>query len=381
VCAIFDANTGVYCVPNGVTLDMLAQGNNGFFGFQDDFATLPVGARVGAMREVNLRYSCHNDGMFDGSETRGTGMIAASGVFLDAATNTYTTVQLNALGLGYRIWWHEPVYPQNVNYFPKHNVIPHSNSDPTQNAFPDNWYPFWLVATGTDHYVIPVRVIFFKINNNFLNTNGANLPANVSANLFNFYIAAPDAPTTPLGPIYSYTLQLNYFSSKQRICTPLVNQNIELIDMITDELPSAGTVNASLKSFSLNFNCPYMAYYTVGFKLEGIDGVLDANNGVFGIKQGAGYAQGVGIQIWAKDLATSWRNDQNYVSPYQALKPDTDYFIPWFEYITADAAITDPATAMRSRMVDFMAAYYRMPGAPLTGGQVESRIVLRFVYQ
>jgi len=349
---------------------MFAGNYGGFFAFPDEFATLPVGARVGAMREVNLRYNC--SGMLT-SENFGTGMQAVPGLTHHAATNTYTNPQLEALGLGFRFWWHEP----NGHGYGSHNLDAHPNSNPTIDYAPVNWYSRPRAAPQLD---ISTRVIFYKINNNFLNTNGANIPANVNVDLFRFYIAEQSAPTTPRGQVQTYTLKFTNFSSMRRICTPLADTTVNFDPISGDELPASGVVTARTATFSLNFNCPYMAYYMVGFKMDGVYGVLDTDNGVFGIKQGPGFASGIGVQFQAKGVATSWRDDQNWQpNTWRVLKPDQDYSIPHFEYTSSDINI-NPSTATRQKMVDFRVSYYRMPGA-LSGGTVESRVVVRLVYQ
>jgi len=365
--ASFSAEAALNCSNRTPWLDMFSGTYGGFFAFPDDAATLPIGARVGAMREVNLRYRC--TGMLS-AEKFGTGMKAASGIIYDAATQTYTTPQLSALGLGYRMWWHEPVGGE------AHNPTTHPNSNPTINYPPVNWYS--RPSSGFD-LKISTRVIFFKINNNFQNTNGNGISININTNLFTFYVAEQSAPDTPRGDQQPYMLNFKRFASMQRVCTPLLDKTIKLATMSAEDMPQTGVVASSSKTFSLHFKCPYMAYYMVGFKLESQHGVLDADNGVFGIEQGPGYAQGVGVQFQAPNLATSWRANQNYTSPWQVLKPGQNYSIPWFEYTTSDNNM-NPATSQREREVNFKVAYYRMPGA-LVGGKVKSRVVVRLVYQ
>jgi len=369
----FNVQAALNCTVAAPWLNMFSGPYRGFFAFPDDAATLPIGARVGAMREVNLRYNC--TGMTAaGNEKFGTGMRAVSGVSYHAATQTYTTPQLEARGLGYRFWWHEP----NGHGYGKHNLDAHPNSNPTIDYPPVNWYP--RPGTSSPHLDISTRVIFFKINNNFQNTNGANINVNISADLFRFYIAEQSAPTTPRGQVQTYTLNLTQFSSRRRVCTPLANQTINFAPISGDEMPASGVVAARTASFTLNFNCPYMAYYTVGFTLDGIYGVLDTDNGVFGIKQGPGYASGVGVQFQAKGVATSWRGDQNWQpNTWRVLKHGQEYSIPHFEYSLSGINL-NPTTATRNKNVDFKVSYYRVPGQ-LTGGTVESRVVVRLVYR
>jgi len=169
-------------------------------------------------------------------------------------------------------------------------------------------------------------------------------------------------------------------ASSQRACTPLLNQSITLDDVSKEQLPTVpGIVGVGGKSFSLTFNCPYMAYFMVGFTLDPTYGVIDADEGVMGIRQGTGYAQGVGVQFQAENVRTGWSQNQNSVSPFQVLKPDQEYFIPWFNYNTLDIN-ENPATATRTRTVNFKVSYYRT-SAPLVGGDVESRVTVRLVYQ
>jgi len=366
MCCVFNVQAYT-CAPMAPYLDMFSGVSGRFFAFPEEVTTLPVGARVGGLREVNLRIRC--TGMV-ASDQFGTGMRAVSGLSWHAATETWTSPQLEALGLGFRMWWHEP----NANV--SHNPTTHPNNNPTIDYAPVNWYPR---PSATGNFKISTRVIFFKINNNFENTNGNEKTVNVNQDLFKFYIAKPSAPTTPIGTV-SYTLKLTKFASMRRVCTPLANRTVNFGNMTGADMPALGVVESSTQTFSLNFNCPYMAYYTVRFKLEGTYGVLDADNGVFGIKQGPGYASGLGVQFSAQGVATSWHGNQNYQpTVWQVLKPNQDYSIPWFEYARVDNAL-NPKTSTRNKNVNFRAKYYRMPGV-LMGGAVESRVLVRMVYQ
>jgi len=355
------------CTQRPHYLDMFSGTAGRFFAFPEDLAALPVGTRVGGLREVNLHVRC--TGMAP-SDKFGTGMLAVSGLSWHAATQTWTNPQLEALGLGFRMWWHEPI--ENVN----HNPTPHPNNNPTIDYPPVNWYNR---PSATGNFKISTRVIFFKINNNFQDTDGNDQNVSVNQELFKFYIAEPSAPTTPI-VVATYTLNLTKFASMKRVCTPLTNTTINFGTMTGTDMSALGVVESSTQTFSLNFNCPYMAYYMVGFKLEGVYGVLDADNGVFGIKQGAGYASGLGVQFSGQGLATSWRDDQNWQeNTWQVLKPNQDYSIPRFEY-SSDDANKNPKTSTRQKTVNFRAKYYRMPGI-LVGGAVESRVLVRLVYQ
>jgi len=386
----------MHCTPDGVYLDMFQGSYGGFFAFPEDPAALPIGARVGPLREVNLRYLCMPLGLMGEIDIVffefGVGMNPASGIYKHIPTDTYTNADLEALGLGYRMWWHEPMTAEASTNGGPQNPVPHSNSDPTKSAPPDHWYEGNFADIGgmpVGRYLrISTRVIFFKINDNFQNTNGMSVPVNVFANLFRFYIAqGPNTnnrdPAT-FGIItsdeYAYNLQFSNFESARRICTPLVDQNITLDDVTKEQLPtSPGVVSVGAQNFSLTFNCPYMAYFLVGFKLDPTYGVLDANEGVMGIRQGAGYAQGVGVQFQAENVRTGWSQNQNATSPFQVLRPNQDYFIPWFNYNTSGIN-ENPATANRTRTVNFKVAYYRT-SASLVGGDVESKVTVRFVYQ
>jgi len=366
MCGVFNVQAYT-CTPLAPYLDMFSGTSGRFFAFPEDVATLPVGARVGGLREVNLHIRCDWALL---TEKFGTGMLGVSGLTWHAATQTWTSPQLEALGLGFRMWWHEPI--ENIN----HNPTPHPNSNPMIDYAPVNWYS---MPSATAHFKISTRVIFFKINNNFENTDGNEKNISINQDLFKFYIAAPSAPTTPIGTV-TYTLKLNRFASMKRVCTPLANQAVNFGTMTGSDMSTLGVVESSTKTFSLHFNCPYMAYYMVGFKLEGTYGVLDADNGVFGIKQGPGYASGLGVQFSGQGLATSWRDNQNYQPlVWQVLKPNQDYSIPWFEYTSAHVGM-NPKTSNRQKIVNFRAKYYRMPGV-LVGGAVESRVLVRLVYQ
>jgi len=367
--AAFNAQAAFTCTAQNAYLDMFKGAFGGFFAFPEDAATLPIGARVGGLRELNLHFRC--TGML-ASEKFGTGMQGVSGLSWHAATETWTSSQLEALGLGFRMWWHEPI--ENIN----HNPVPHPNSNPTIDYAPVNWYNR---PSATANFKISTRVIFFKINDDFQNTNGANIPANIIQDLFKFYIAEQSAPTTPRGAVLTYTLKLNNFASMQRVCTPLADKTINFDPISGDDLPASGVVASRTKEFSLHFNCPYMAYYMVGFKLDGIYGVLDADNGVYAAKQGPGYSEGVGVQFQAQGVATSWRDDQNWhPHTWQVLKPQQDYSIPWFEYTSNDSN-KNPATSNRQKTVKFKVSYYRVPSVALKGGTLEAKVVVRLVYQ
>jgi len=264
LCMCCTFNVQAYsCTAMAPYLDMFSGVSGRFFAFPEEVAALPIGARVGGLREVNLRIRC--TGMV-ASDQFGTGMQAVSGLHWHAATQTWTSPQLEALGLGLRMWWHEPI--ENIN----HNPTPHPNNNPTIDYAPVNWYPR---PSATGNFKISTRVIFFKINNNFENTNGNEKNVNINQDLFKFYIAQPSAPTTPIGTV-TYTLNLTRFASMQRVCTPLADRAVNFNPMSGADITGLGVVESSTQTFSLNFNCPYMAYYMVGFKLEGIYGVLDA---------------------------------------------------------------------------------------------------------
>jgi len=238
--------------------------------------------------------------------------------------------------------------------------------------------------------VLPTRFLFFKINNNFQNTNGNYNQLNpaLSANILTLYITGtPSSPaTTVAGSTYPYTLQLNSFSSVKRVCTPHVEQTIQFdYTTVMDMQPlPAGPVETSTKEFALTFNCPYMAWYTQGFRMQPVYGVVDAANGVVGIKTGAGFAQGVGIQVLVKDVAEGWTEGtlnqlDNYTSHWRVVMPNQTYTIPALQYHNSQIHL-NPATEMKSKQVNFRARYYRLPGA-LTGGKVESAVIFHFVYQ
>jgi len=374
--AVFSAHAALNCVPNGAYLDMFTGQYGGFFGYGDDFANVVIGSRVGPLREVNLRFTCN---ITPGTAQWGAGMKAANGVFpvtINGQTY-YTTSQLAALGLGYQLWWHGA------------SGLVHSSADPTQNSTPNSWTNVPL-QNGVFDLVLPTRFLFFKINNNFQNTNGNYNQLNpaLSANILTLYITGtPSSPASVAGSTYPYTLQLNTFSSVKCVCTPHVNQTIQF-DYTTvanmQPLP-AGPVNASTKEFSLTFNCPYMAWYTQGFQMQPVYGIVDATNGVIGIKTGAGFAQGVGIQVLVKDVATGWigasQPDEvdNYTSPWQVVMPNQTYTIPALQYLNSQIHL-NPAAEMKSKQVNFRARYYRLPGA-LTAGKVESAVIFHFIYQ
>jgi len=365
----FNARAAFTCTPQAPYLDMFSGAFGSFFAFPDEAAALPIGARVGGLREVNLRYRC--TGML-ASEKFGTGMQAVSGLSWHAATETWTSPQLEALGLGFRMWWHEPI--ENIN----HNPVPHPNNNPTLSHAPVNWYNR---PSATANLKISTRLIFFKINNNFQNTDGSNISASVTQDLFRFYIAEQSQPTTPRGGVLTYTLNLNKFASMHRACTPLANKTINFAPISGDDLPASGVVASRTEEFTLHFNCPYMAYYMVGFKLDGLYGVLDTDNGVYGSKQGSGYSEGVGVQFQARGVATSWRDNQNWQpNTWQVIKPNQDYSIPHFEYKSSDANV-NPASTNRQKDVRFKVSYYRVPGIALKGGTLESKVVVRLVYQ
>jgi len=358
---------------------MFAGNYGGFFGYPTDFSDVAVGSRVGPMREVNLLFKCD---ITPGTTHYGTGMKAAPGVKYHAATQTATSDELEGLGLGYRMWWHEPRYGSST-------PEAHSNSNPTQDSIPDHWYeaPF---DNGTFDLALAARVIFFKINDNFQNTNGIyqQLNPSITTHLFRFYVGGdPSSPASVAGSTYDYSLTLNTFSSVKRACTPHVNQSIQFDYVMTGDLPgAAGPVEASSKDFWLTFNCPYMAWYTQGFRMQPVYGVLDAANGVVGIRTSGpdSYASGVGIQVLVKDVAAGWIDASqpsqvdNYTSPWQVVMPNQSYVIPALQYLGSQIHL-NPATEMKSKPVHFRARYYRMPGV-LSGGKVESAVIFHFVY-
>jgi len=367
------AQAALDCNYSRTDVDMFAGQYGGFFGFDDDFATVAIGDRVGPMREVNLVFGCN---ITRTTSTFGVGRKAVPGIIHDIATDTWTTPQLRARGLGYQIWWHQ-MGDHNNHWYPVD-----MNPDLDQDATPYQWVDSGQYTTnGFFQLLVPVRVIFFKINDNFRNTNGVYVADAIRTELFRFYVAERERPATPAGGAYAYTLNLRTFSSNKRVCTPLVERVIRFPDLSVEQLPAAGKVEASTRTFSLTFNCPYMAWYTLGFRLEGVYQQHEIpDSGVFGIKQGQGYAQGLGIQIEAENLASDWTGDMNSTSPWQVLKAGTDYLIPWFEY-SIQSRNQNPATASRTRSVNFRASYYRLPGAAVTGGKVESAVLIHFVYK
>jgi len=375
----FSVHAGLNCLPNGTSVDMFAGNYGDFFGYPDEFSDVAVGSRVGPLREVNLLFICT---ITPGTTHYGTGMKAAPGIEYHAATQTYTTNQLAGLGLGYRMWWHEAKYASNT-------PEAHSNTNPAQDSVPDHWYevPF---NNGTFDLTLPARVIFFKINDNFQNTNGAHnqLVPSITANLFRFYVGGnPSSPASVAGSTHDYILTLNTFSSVKRVCTPHTNQAITFDYTTTADLENrpVGPVEASTRDFWLTFNCPYMAWYMQGFRMQPVYGVLDVANGVVGIRTVGpdSYAGGVGIQVSVKDVAAgrvpgSLGDVDNYTSPWQVVMPNQNYVIPALQYHESQIHL-DPAIAMKSKQVHFRARYYRMPGA-ITGGKVESAVIFHFVY-
>jgi len=371
-CFTFNTNAALNCVPDGAYLDMFAGPYGGFFGFGDEFANIAVGTRIGPLREVNLKFTCS---ITPGSSKYGVGKKATPGVSKVVVDGNvyYTTGQLSQYGLGYRIWWHEP------------GGAVHNNSDLTQDSQPnaDFFLPFNNGVFSTE---VPVRAIFFKINNNFQNTNGAYIPVNIATDLFTLYVADTNFGVDNVaGSIYRYRLNLNDFSSAKRVCTPHVDKTIQFDYTTTGDMSTVpGPVVASTKDFSLNFNCAYMAWYTQGFRMQPVYGVLDAANGVVGIQSGPGYAQGVGIQVLVKDVAPGWVfavqpvDVDNYTSPWQVVMPNQTYTIPALQYLGNQIHL-NPGTAMKSKQVNFRARYYRMPGT-LTAGKVESAVIFHFVY-
>jgi len=143
-----------------------------------------------------------------------------------------------------------------------------------------------------------------------------------------------------------------------------------------------GPVEASTKTFDPTFNCPYMAYGYITFRMEPTYGVIDAANGVVGIKTGAGFAQGVGIQIQARDVVENGlhtHGDPNFTADWRTIKPEPDWYsIPAFQY-RSDQIHLDPATTDRTKVINFRARYYRLPGA-ITGGRVESAVIFHMIY-
>jgi len=368
----FGVHAGLNCYPDGAYLDMFSGQHGGFFGYGADFINVAIGDRVGPLREVNLRFTCN---VTPGSSRYGVGKKATPGVskVVIEGQTYYTTNQLSASGLGYQIWWHEP------------GGAAHNDTDLTQDSTPNTDFPLPF-DNGTLSFQIPVRVIFFKINQNFQNTDGAYHAANIATDLFTLYIADTNSSWTDIaGSIYRYKLVLNTFSSVKRTCTPHVDQIIQFDYITVGTLPTIpGPVPASTKDFSLTFNCPYMAWYIQGFRMQPSYGVADAVNGVVGIKTGTGFAQGVGIQVLVKDVATGWvgatqpAQVDNYTSPWQVVMPNQTYLIPALQYIESQIHL-NPATTMKSKQINFRARYYRMPGT-LTGGKVESAVIFHFVY-
>jgi len=378
----FNARADLNCWPDGAYLDMFAGSYGGFFGYPADFSDLPVGSRVGPLREVNLRFQCQ---VTNQTTWFGVGTRAIPGTTRHTATNTWTNPQLEAQGLGYVMWWHLMSAPGQWG-------PGKSDTDWTVDETP---YQYTLTTlyvpggAGSFELMVPARVMFYKINGNFQDTGGAYIPSNITANLFTFYVARDVTPSVTAGTEYTYTLNLNNFSSTKRACTPHVDQTIQF-DYTTAaglENHPVGAVEASTKLFDLTFNCPYMAYSSIAFRMQPTYGVVDAANGVVGIRSSGpnAYASGIGIQIQARDviendtLATNSGDPKDFTADWRTIKPDPNWYsIPAFQY-SIDQIHLDPATTDRTKVINFRARYYRLPGA-LTGGRVESAVIFHIIH-
>jgi len=375
----FNAKADLNCQPNGAELDMFAGNHGGFFAYSDDFDNLSLGSRVGGMREVNLLFSCT---VTNQTTWFGVGTRAVPGIEqIQIGSNTYwTNTSLSNMGLGYFMWWH--MMSATGQWGPAK-----SDTDWTQDEVPYQYtYTTSYVPSGAGNFdiMLPTRIQFYKINNNFQNTSGNYVPASITDNLFRFYVTRGETPTVTAGSEYVYTLNLTSFSSLKRVCTPLVDHTIQFGYTTAADLQthSEGPVTASTKTFDLTFDCPYMAYGGITFRMVPTYGVANAANGVVGIKSGPGYASGIGIQIQARDVIENGgltEGDPGFTTNWLTIKPEPDtYSIPALQY-RRDQIHLDPTTTSRIKVINFRARYYRLPG-PLTGGKVESSVIFHIIY-
>jgi len=363
---------------------MFAESYGDFFGYPDDFDSLVDGIRVGPMREVVLKFSCTaTQPTWFGVGTRKITGTIQTAITPQTTVNPdviYTNPVLENFGLGYNVWWHQMYRPTewgaaktNTNW--SNDEVPYLHT-----------HTSYYIANGVGSFtmLVPVRVRFYKINNNFQNTNGTHIPANIITPLLRFYVARADTPTVTAGTVYTYTLNLNSFSSVKRACTPLVDQTIQFEYITAADLQThpVGPVEATTKTFDLTFNCPHMAYTNIIFKMHPVHGVIDTTNGVVGIKSGTGYASGIGIQIQARHVienASTLYNPGFTTTNWLTIKPEPNwYFIPTFAY-HIDQIHQNPATANATKIIPFRAHYYRMSG-PLTPGKVESAVIFHMIY-
>jgi len=377
----FNARADLNCWPDGTYLDMFAGAYGGFFGYPDDLDNLVIGSRVGPLREVNLKFSCYVT-----SQTTwfGAGTRTVPGIErIQIGSQTYqTNPSLSNMGLGYGLWWHMMLAPDQWGAA-KFNTKWDEDEAPYLYTFTTSY-----AASGTGNFeiMVPVRIQFYKINNNFQNTDESYIPANITANLFRFYVARGVTPDVTAGSDYTYTLNLTQFSSTKRVCTPLVDHTIQFEYITAADLQThpVGPVEATTKTFDLTFDCPYMAYSGISFRMQPSYGVIDEDNGVVGIKSGTGYASGIGIQIQARDVSEnappSSQGDPDFSANWLTIKPAPSYayVIPALQY-RSDQTHLNPATTNRTKVINFRARYYRLPGA-LTGGKVESAVIFHIIY-
>jgi len=376
----FNARADLNCWPDGTYLDVFASSYGGFFAYPADFSDLSVGDRVGPMREVDLRFQCtvtHQTTQF------GVGTRAIPGITKHAATDTWTNPQLEAHGLGYRMWWHMMTAVDQWGAG-KYDTDWNTDEVPYLYTLTTSYAPG---GAGNFELMVPVRILFYKINNNFQDTGGTYVSANITTNLFTFYVTRNMPPTVTAGSEYTYILNLTNFASTKRVCTPHTNQTITFDYTTAADLQNhpVGPVEASTKTFDLTFNCPYMAYNSISFRMQPTYGVIDATEGVVGIRTNGpdAYASGIGIQIQARDVFENGNlasgGDPNFIADWRTIKPYPNWYsIPALQY-RSDSIHLDPAITNRIKVINFLVRYYRLPGV-LTGGRVESAVIFHMIY-
>jgi len=320
------------------------------------------------MRFFFARFSCTVNGQtaFGVGTMPSPASSAASGM-----DRIFTTPALEALGLGYYFWWNFGIVTADFD-----------NPVAQQMSVSDQTLPLYWISHDTGTYTLTVQghLDFVKIGP-MPDTGGAETSIAVPFSVVRLYVAEESAPSTPVGTPLHVQRNLLKFTSAMRACTPTVsmNQTVMFPTLYETDLPKPGDTSAD-KEFTLKWNCPYMAYNTIGFRANADTyGVVDQTQGIIKIKSGPGYAQGIGIQIEGLGLReTGWGS--THPSGWVALKPNTRYSFKALDYVVSEMDSVNGMTENRDVEQKFRARLYRL-NEPLVPGIIQSSILIHMVYR
>jgi len=336
----------------------------------EEFSTLPIGEPVSLVRWFGGLMNC---AITNTTPQYGVGMAAVPGATnVPGQPGMFTTPQLQARGLGYRVGWYA---------YTDQSTIPESITTPyrelttvTQTTAPIHWLtPSQAVRNvGRVNARADASIQFFKIGN-IQDTGGVRISANISTELIRFYLADSATPNTTTWNV-PFVWTSSTFVTKVRACTPaLLGPNPNFVNLGTVApvgTPAPGTVLVE-QPFTLTFNCPHLAFERIGFRFDPTHGTESAT--IMKLKPGDGMAKGAGIRLQMDLSGTDTWSVINYGQNYTI----SDFNVPgWWEWTPSDDALS----ATKSRIIQFKAELVRVTGE-FAPGKVESSLVIVMRYK